>query len=459
VNSHTENRSIVNRSDLTFYLLGKKYGFNLRQMVKFVNENQYWSEDQTYAYQLEHLKKIIRHAYDNVPFYRNTMRDLGIEPEDIRSLEDIKQFPVIDKSVILNNIENFKASNFVNFHPMARSTGGTTGVPFRYYNDRVSWGLNWATKIRAFQWGGYDFGSDRIAVLKGGSMYNNGKLGNKTRIWRWLQKNYSFNIMTMSEIELATYAKDILERKIKYMRGYPSAIASFAKWTQNYNVTIGLNKVFTTAEMLLPHDRALVEETFRTKIIDTYGCGDGMGGASQCDLSDKYHINVETSIMEILDSDLKNDVKPGEIGEIVLTSLHDYAMPFIRYAPGDQAMPGTTPCGCGISLPVLDRIVGRVSDAFFLPNGRVFNGLSVPLEDWTDIVKKFQIIHEKKNLIVVKLVVTAKFTKKDEDAILALVRYNAGEGIDVEIQIVDDIPLTKAGKYKYVVSMVENGHR
>ncbi|NLK50023.1 MAG: phenylacetate--CoA ligase family protein [Candidatus Cloacimonetes bacterium] len=445
----------MNRSDLSFFLLGKRYGFDLRNMVKFVNENQYWSEDQTHAYQLQRLQLLVTHVYHKVPHYRKVMKQQGMEPEDLKSLEDLQHFPIIGKSDVRANPDDFIASDFQTYRPLPRSSGGTTGIPFKYYNDTASWGLNWATKIRAFEWGGYHLGGDKIAILKGGSMYNEGKIGLKARLWRWTQRNYSFNIMHMSDEQMKLYAQDIASQKIRFMRGYPSAISSFAKWVQQHNIQLNMDKIFTTAEMLLEADRKSIEEAFACKIIDTYGCGDGMGGASQCVLSQKYHINTETSIMEILDKDLKTNTLPGDTGEIVLTSLHDYAMPLIRYTPSDQAIPSATPCECGIKLPVLDKIVGRVSDVFYLPNGRVLNGLSIPFEAWTDKLSKFQVIHEKPLLIVIKLVVTPAFTAKNEQDILDLLKHNAGEGIAIEVQIVDDIPLSAAGKHKYVISKVE----
>lgn len=445
----------MNRSDLTFALMGLRYGFNLKKMVDFVNENQYWSQDQIYDYQLRHLRKMVRHVYANVPYYRNMMQTKGMHPDDVKSLDDLSHFPVISKEDIIANYSDFLSRDYQQYHPSERSTGGTTGIPFKYYNDTKSWGLNWATKIRAFQWGGYHLGKDEIAVLKGGSMYNEGKIDARAKVWRWIQKNYTFQIMNMSDETMTVYAKDMIRKKIKYMRGYPSAIFTFALWVRENNVKIKLNKIFTTAEVLLPQHRALIEEVFGCNIIDTYGCGDGMAGASQCDLSDKYHISIETSIMELLDSDLVGKAAPGEVGEIVLTSLHDYAMPFIRYTPGDQAVVSKEPCTCGITLPTLDRIIGRVSDVFYLPNGRVLNGLSIPLEAWTDKVHKFQIIHEKPTLIVVKLVVKEAYGQEDEQAVIDLLRANAGEGIDIEVQVVDDIPTTKAGKHKYVISRVE----
>lgn len=446
----------MNRSDLTFYLVGLRHGFNFKKMMDFVNENQYWSKDQIYDYQLRHLRKLVRHAYANVPYYRNMMQTKGMHPDDVKSLDDLSHFPVISKKEILDNYSDFLARDFERYHPWEKTTGGTTGVPLKYYNDTKSWGLYWATKIRAFQWGGYRLGKDELVILKGGTILaGDGEYRFKTKVWRWIQKNYTVPIINMTDETMSMYAKNVKRKKIKYMRGFPSAIYTFARWAKENNVYFKLNRIFTTAEMLLPHQRALIEEVFGCNIIDTYGCGDGMAGASQCNLSDKFHMIIETSIMELLNSDYTNKAAPGETGEIVVTALHDYAMPFIRYAPGDQAIVSEEQCTCGITLPTLDKIIGRTSDVFYLPNGRVLNGISIAFDIWTDKIRKWQLIHEKPTLIIAKLMVTEAYNREDEQTLINLLRANAGEGIDIEIQVVDDIPLTKAGKHKFVISKVE----
>jgi len=165
----------MNRSDLTFYLVGLRHGFNFKKMMDFVNENQYWSKDQIYDYQLRHLRKLVRHAYANVPYYRNMMQTKGMHPDDVKSLDDLSHFPVISKKEILDNYSDFLARDFERYHPWEKTTGGTTGVPLKYYNDTKSWGLYWATKIRAFQWGGYRLGKDELVILKGGHHIG----------WRW----------------------------------------------------------------------------------------------------------------------------------------------------------------------------------------------------------------------------------------------------------------------------------
>ena len=182
--------------------------------------------------------------------------------------------------------------------------------------------------------------------------------------------------------------------------------------------------------------------------------GDGMAGANQCEERNKYHINIETSYMEILDLDYKNEVKPGDEGIIVVTSLNDYAMPFIRYTPGDMAIQGNGPCPCGRGLPILEKIIGRSSDLFKLANGRILNGLSIPFEDWADKIEKFQLIQEEPDLIILKLIPKDNYTEKDESQIMDLLKYNAGDGIRIQIEKVKNLEFTSAGKFKYVISKI-----
>jgi len=444
----------LNRSELTFFLLGKKYGYDLKNMLKFVNENQYWDEERIFNYQLAQLKKLIKHIYTSVPYYSKVMKDIGMQPEDFKDIKDLKAFPVINKQTIRDNFDMFLAEDYKKYYPMQRSTGGTTGISFKYYIDAYSWCLNWATKMRTFSWGNYNFGKDKIAVLKGGSMLNKGNFSPKTKLWKYINNYYTIPIMNMTNESMDYHFNKIRKMKIKYIRGFPSALYTFSNYLKSKSIQYSMKGVFTSAEMLYPYQRKVIEDVFGTRIIDAYGCGDGMAGANQCEQRNKYHINIETSYMEILSSDYKNDAQPGEEGTIVVTSLNDYAMPFIRYAPGDMAIQGKGKCPCGRGLPVLERIIGRSSDLFELANGRVLNGLSIPFEDWADKIEKFQLIQEEPDLIVLKIIPKDSYTEKDESQIMDLLKYNAGEGIKIQIEKVKNLEFTSAGKFKYVISKV-----
>jgi phenylacetate-CoA ligase len=415
--------------------------------------NQYWSDEQVKAYQTEKLQQLVQHAYQNVPFYTRQFDKLGLKPESLMDVSDLNKLPIIRKIDVYNEFNNFLSINHDKFNPMDRSTGGTTGLAFKFYNDTRSWGLNWATKIRTFTWGGYQYGKDRVAVMAGGSLLPEGRFSTRSRLWRAINNYLVLPITVMTDEIMDGYYRTMIRQKVRFLRGYPSAIYTFAKFLSDHRRTLQLTSVFTTAEMLHGHQRLLLEQVFCCQVFDTYGCGDGMGGANECEYHEGMHINVETSIMQIVDKD-GNEVGPGEIGEIVLTALHEYAMPLIRYAPGDLAIKGIKPCSCGRKLPLLTKIVGRTSDLIELSNGRKINGLSIPFEGWTDTIEKFQIVQTKLDELQINIVPKPTTSEKDIDTINKRMQFFAGEEIRIIVNKVEGIPMPKSGKMRYVVSLV-----
>lgn len=445
----------MNRGKLVFNTLGLRYGFNLSEMIRFVEENQYWSDDHIKFYQLERMKDIIWHVYKYVPFYRHHMKKIGMEPSDFKGLGDLLHFPVIDKNVIMADYSSFLSENYTKFKPMVRYTGGTTGVPFRYFNDSRSWGLGWATKIRTFAWGNYSFGVDKVAVLKGGTMHGKGTFGLRTKLWRYLQLNYNIPIMHLTEFDLKHHVKQIIRQRIRFVRGYPSAVFTLAEYVRRERLHVRLECIFTTAEMLLEHQRKVIEETFSCQIIDTYGCGEGMAGANQCEYHEGYHLNVETCYLEVLDDKTGKPIVDAE-GGIVLTSLQDYAMPFIRYAPGDRAVRGTNVCECGRRLPLLKKIIGRTSDQITLSNGIIINGLSIPFEDLYSIISKFQLVQETSSSLTLNVVPKDSYDEQEERKLIDTLKHLVGEGISLRVNKVNTIDQTSAGKFRYIVSRIND---
>lgn len=444
----------MNRSDLAFYLLGKKHGYNLKQMYQFVLENQYWNKKQIEEYQTEKMKIIIEHAFNNTKYYHELLVDLGLSPKSFHSLEDLKQLPILNKTIIKDNYDKLIAVDYEKYKPFFRSTGGTTGEPFSYYNDAASWAFNWATKIRTYEWGNYQFGKDYAAMLKGGSLARKPKQSLKSKLWYYAQNHKYYQITYLSDEVMDSFYDDMIKNRIKVIKGYPTVLATYANYLHITGKKLPLKGSFTTAEVLSKENKELFEMVFNTKHIDAYGCGDGMGGANQCGVSDQYHINIETSFMEIVNNNI--DCKENEEGEILLTSFNDFAMPMIRYAPGDRAIKGDDNCICGRGLPTLRKIVGRESDNIKLSNGRVFNGLSLPLEAWSSKIEKFQIVEESQDYIVLKIIEKIKLNNKDISLIRDTMLENLGEGVEFKINIVEDIPLHSNGKFKYVISKVNN---
>ena len=369
------------------------------------------------------MQAMIRHAFAHTRYYKELMQERGLSPDDFKDISDLKKLPIIGKQDINPRWKDFVADNYLQYKPMHRVTSGTTGLTFQYYNDIQSWGLNWATKMRTFNWGGYVFGKDKIATLKGGSMLRRSKPSLQGRVWKYLHNYHDLSVVHLSKDNMESYYQQIIDGKIKFLRGFPTAVYAFAKYIEEKHGTLPLKATFTSAEYLQDYQRKQIEKAFCTNHIDAYGCGDGMGGANQCERTKGYHANIETSILEVIDP-AGQDCKPGEEGEIVLTSLHDFAMPLIRYTPGDVAIVGTEPCSCGRNLPVLDKIVGRTSDLINLPNGRTLNGIAIPFADWADKIEKFQLWHTKPDEVVLKIIPKDVLTKQDMKHMTEIMTYH-----------------------------------
>lgn len=422
--------------------------------LNLVRESQYWSPEQTEAYQVEHLRVLLEHAYQHVPYYRKAFDGIGAKPSDIRSTADLCSLKPIRKSDILADPSAFLADNRSAFNTRKHVTGGTTGELLTYYQDSRAWALNWALKMRTFEWGGYHFGKDRIGVMAGGSLAPQRKASHGKSLWQRACNYFPMPITHLDETVMDAFYLQIQRQHIHFLRGYPSALAAFASYLHDMDEYLPMKSVFTTAEILYPHQREVMRKVFGCEVFDAYGCGDGMGHATECELHRGLHVCPEASVMQVVD-ERGNEVDPGEEGEVVLTSLFDYAMPLIRYAPGDRAVLKKGPCPCGRGGMMLQRISGRVADVFELSNGRVLNGLSIPFEELNRDLVRFQIIQETPDRVVMKIVPRSTVKMDLVEKIKRVMRYHCGEGITVRVCVVDRIDVPPSGKFRYIVSKIK----
>ena len=442
------------KNKIALYLLGKKEGFDMKTLKDFVARTQHWTIEQWRTYHNEHIPALIKQAYTNVPFYRQWFDAAGIKPEDIRTVDDLEKIPIVRKSDLIAHGADFRAINASEYAMIHHHTGGTTGTPCAYDMDRYSWALNWALKMRTFEWGGYTYGEDELGVMAGGSLIPGARGGWKNRLWRYVNNYYSMPASHLTIEILEQYYNYLKNNQVRFLRGYPSALTTLAEYIREHHGTLPMQAVFTTAEMLLPHQRIIMEEAFQCKLFDTYGCGDGMGHATECEVHGELHVCEECSILQIVDENGK-EVHDGEEGEIVLTALYNYGFPFIRYAPGDRAVKSEKKCECGRETKMIRVLNGRSSDNFKLANGKIINALSLPFEELTDEVAQFQIVQEALDKVELLLVPKNEILPQRIKDFESLLAYHCGEGIQVMVRIVDHIELPHSGKLRYVISKVQ----
>ncbi|MGM1032027.1 MAG: phenylacetate--CoA ligase family protein [Bacillota bacterium] len=428
-----------------FFRNGKIFKDSLLDLEK----SQWYSYDQLIALQNQKLRNIVHYAYENVPFYQKKYNELGVHPTDIKTTEDLYKLPLITKQEVKQNL-NSLLSKKVNKRLLRMGhTSGTTGSPAHFYRDLYSINFENAMIWRQWNWAGYLPGDKRITIR---GDYIIPRENNKPPFWL---NNFSENQLLMSSFHLSdtnlnNYYNKINEFNPKVIQAYPSTVFILAKWLQKNKLEYPLKAIFTSSEPLYDAHRNLIEDVFNCKIWDLYGMAERVISAQECEVHNGLHLNEEYGITEILDlATGKTALK----GFLVGTSLVNHAMPLIRYVTDDIGEFFQEECTCNRKSKRLKPIETMKEDLIITPDGKyispqILTHCFKPLDN----VLKSQIIQEDINNVTVKLVKEKGYSESETKILLQGLSERFGKGINIKIEFVSDIPRTKAGKYRWVIS-------
>ena len=404
------------------------------------------------AEQEKQLKNIIYYSYYNIPYYHRLFDSLGLKPESVRTIEDLQKLPILTKSVIRENWEDFKPLNLNRMKYQEETTGGSTGTPFKYRITSHDRFLSGAILYRGWGYGGYELG-DKTIFLAGTSLGVGPKPYLVKRFHEIARNLRKFSSFDMDDKGMRQFVNVMNTFRPKFLRGYASSIYFFARWLEENDLKVHQPlSVFTTSEKLYPQMREKISKVFGCDVYDGYGLNDGGVTAFECSEHRGMHIDTERSIAEVVDEQ-GNQLDHGE-GRIVGTSLHNYAMPFLRYDTGDIGNLLEEECPCGRGYKLLKEICGRSGDILITPEGKAINSLFfATIFDEIMSVREYQIVQEKLDRIVVRLSTGRDFDQKQLQDIVRLIKARS-QGWNIEFDIVDRIEKTRAGKYKYVINKV-----
>jgi phenylacetate-CoA ligase len=429
-------------------------GTDISRQLRFLETSQWWERSDLQEYQDMRLRRIINHAFENVPYYRELFRSLNLRPSDIRSTDDLEKLPVLTKSDIRQCPEKFIAQNIEKSSLIHDTTSGSSGHVFNFYLDKNTLSIMRAVGMRSWGFAGYRVG-DKIVTLAGSALLAK-NLSAYNRIRFRFSRNLPLSSYHMDTNQLNEYLKQVVKFKPKYIRGYPSSIAILADFAHQSGAnSIIPQGIMTTAETLTKNQRNIISLAFNCDVFDQFGCNDGGANACECSHHKGYHIAMERSVHEFLD-DSGKPVKTGENGHIVLTDLWNYAMPLIRYDAGDMGVPSDKSCSCGRGLPLIEKLSGRTIEQIKLPDGQQIPGLLITdvfeHGEISRLVLDYQVVQEHVNKIVISIVTTGNISTGLENEIIEHVRGHLGSTIDIKIKYTDEIPRTEANKRKIVIS-------
>lgn len=428
-------------------------GTSVMKYYHWLQKTQWWSPEQLQELQNVKLRALVKHAFENVPYYQSIFKERGLTYKDIQTIEDLHKLPILTKSDIRQSFKDILAKDFKRWKPILNSSGGSTGEPLKYYITKDLASISWAGKFRGYSWAGYRIG-DKHLKFGGSSLVPEEAPSIVKALRNKLERNLNVSALSMNKAKYDEFIKIIRKYKPDFLNSYASSIYHFSEYCKNNNIDdIGFKAIFSTAEVLLPRFRTAVESQFQCKVFDQYGAYDGGGQALECHEHQGFHISVEKAIMEIVNERGKS-LPAGKSGSIIVTDLHNYAMPFLRYEVGDIGMLANEPCTCGRSLPLLKALEGRTTDIIRLSNGITITGVLITSIFAELPVKQFQVVQETKDKLLVKIVKDDAYSDIDTGYITRVLSHHAGKEIDIQLEFCDKIPVGKNSKYRYVISQI-----
>ncbi len=417
--------------------------------AKSFEKSQFLPAEALRALQLGMLQEQIRHAYQHVPYYRRRMDEFSLRPEDIRSLEDFARFPALTKRDMQHYKQEMLADDIPENDRENNQTGGSTGSPLQFWVDKERFDSRRASTDRHNSWAGLRPG-DWYAVLWGSTL----DVGAKAVLpvtWRerWLERTLTLNTSVVKPEDMSEFVALLRRYRPRYLKAYAQAAATFAQYcADNHLQDIRFDAIITSAEVLTPENRALIEATFGGRVFNRYGCREVSVIASECEFHSGMHVNADALLVEIA------PVPGGENGpgRVLVTDLLNRSMPLLRYEIGDLAeWAAGGPCPCGRSLPRLASVAGRTTDFLVLPNGAMISGPSLALLiGQTAEVRQAQFVQPEPGTIYLKVIPAAGYGPHTVDSLQRRVGDYLQGLATLVIQTVDEIPLEPSGKYRFV---------
>lgn len=419
-------------------------GHPMMNRLKFLEQAQWWKPDQIQRYRIQKLREVCSVAFNEVPLYRELSRRSGVDAARIKGAEDLLGLPVVTKTMLRGQYPE-RVTRKVPGTVYETSTSGSTGTNFRVMEDHDTAAWYRATFLLALEWAGWKFGEPHLQI--GMTLQRN----LERRLKDALMRCHYVSGYDLSDAALDR-CLDVLDRKrLSHLWGYPGSLHCLARRARQVGWNTPLKSVVTWGDQLHPPYRKLIEEVFKVPVSDTYGCGEGMQIAAQCEYG-HYHIHELDVIVEFLDDD-GNPVPPGTPGRIVLTRLHAGPMPFIRYEVGDQGvLSNQGACRCGRHLQRLEKIQGRTAEYVLTPSGNrlivhFFTGI---LEHFAEI-DSFQVVQDEVERITVRILPTAQYTSGASGRIIKALQEK-GADLEINLEVVTRLPLTKGGKRQFIIN-------
>lgn len=430
----------------------KRFGAHFSDILESLRSSQYYSEDEIINIKNNSFKNIIGYSYENVPYYKRTIDELGLSLQDFQSLEDIVKLPILTKDVLRENLQDFVSISYPRSKIVTSHTSGSTGKALDFYTNEETIQHQWAVWWRF---------RERFGVKLGDKHLNfTGKLVvpmNQVNppFWRY-NRAINQSLINMQHIKpqnIRYFVDYINKEKFVFFSGYPSIIYALCLQIEEQGLKISTPPefVFTGAEKLYENQRACISRVLSCIVTDQYGFSEGAGNASRC-THDVFHEDFEFGHLECLDSRYVSNTERE--GQILATGFQNYTMPLLRYQVGDFASFSTVKCSCGLHSQVIKNIEGRSEDYVLTPEGTKILRFDYLFKD-TKNISECQVVQYKLGEVTFRIVKRNNYSNKDENNLLNEVKKWISPTISVNFEYVKEIERTNTGKFRAVRSFIK----
>lgn len=438
-----------------FRLQERLLGRRTFAVLKELEQTQWWPRERLEELRLRRLQDVVAKAYEHTPYWRSLMDQAGISPPDIRSLADVRRFPLLDKEVVRARRQEMVWPGNRRRLMLVR-TSGSTNEALQFYTDSEREAQINAARIRGHRWIGINKGEREMYFW--GSPVELSKQDRIKRMRDFLVNDGLTNGFELNPDLVAQYFKYWLRWRPRCIFGYPNSLRLTVLMARPQGLELGalrergLKAICTTSEMLTEPDRQLIGEAYGVPVYDSYGLREGGLIGHECSHS-TMHTMDEQLLLETIDP---HTLEPtdGE-GELVMTNLSSTVMPMIRYRTGDMVTLRSEPCPCGLSLDSVRISGGRVADFIVTCDGRWIPGYAlIYICRSVKGIIKFQARQDRQGEIRVLLVTDGSFPADGTAQVVRQTRARLRSDDVVTAHVVDDIHPAPSGKYRPVVGKV-----
>jgi phenylacetate-CoA ligase len=439
-------------------LIPAYYRFNKDERLAYLKEieaEQWLSPREIGSRQFQRVQALLHHAYETAPFYRKSWTAVGAEPGDVTGPAEFQTLPFLSKQDIQNSLKDLVSTNYGASDLIPDASGGSTGIPTNFYSDGINYYKKHSFIYRHDRWSGWDFGQ-RVGIIWGAQHeVQRSRAFRERLLQKYLFRTMFLDAFSLSDARVVEFIRILNTEKPAILLSYTNAMFLVARLVRQKNLEVHSPKgIIVSAETLTSEKRALIEAVFGCKVLNRYGSREVGMIASECMAQEGLHIASDNIYLEVIKDG--RSAKPGELGEIVVTDLLNYAMPLIRYRTGDIGAMSDKLCSCGRGLPILKEVCGRSSDFFVTRSGKFIHG-----EYFTHLfygipaVKRFRITQESRDSVNVSVQPLGEIPPDELRRVVDEVK-KVMEGAEVTLTAASEVESVPSGKFMFTVSRVGN---